>query len=429
MNLDRKTAPDFREIDHISLIHPEHIQLDNGCNIFCFNSGDQELVRIEWLFGNLKFNPAKPLLNVAANTLLTEGTSTMTAAQIADTIDFYGAFLQAEYGFDTSELTLYSLNKHLGSTLPVIKDILTNSVYPEKELETYIRNQQQKLQVSLQKNDILARRAYNKAVYGDTIYGYSGTPEHYRQLNREDLLAHFKEMYQPSNCTIIISGKIEPQTIGLVKEYFDKNWQNTGEKADATLLDPQPATEHFYYTEKPEALQSAIRMGRPMVNRTHPDFPALQVLNTVLGGYFGSRLMANIREDKGYTYGIGSGLSSMKNGGAFYIATEVGADVCHLAVEEIEKEINLLKTEPIPVEELELVRNFMLGSLLGSLENVFSHADKFKTLYFAGLDYSYYDRYTATVKSITSEELLALANKYLNFDEFYKVIVGKLNQD
>jgi predicted Zn-dependent peptidase len=425
--LDRQTAPGFREIDHITLIHPVHIKLDNGCNIFCFNSGDQELVRIEWVFNNLKFNPAKPLLNVAANTMLTEGTSRMTAAQIADKVDFYGAFLQAEYGFDHSEITLYSLNKHLSSTLPVLKDILTDSVYPEKELETYVRNQQQKLQVSLQKNDIVARRAYNKAIYGDTIYGYAGTAEDYKQLNREDLLAHYKEMYQPANCTIIISGKIEPQTIDLVKEYFDKNWQNNNVKTNTTLLDPQPATEHFYYTEKPEALQSAIRMGMPMVNRLHPDFPALQVLNTVLGGYFGSRLMANIREDKGYTYGIGSGLSSMKNGAAFYIATEVGADVCRSAVEEIEKEINILKSELIPAEELDLVRNFMLGSLLGSLENVFSHADKFKMLYFAGLDYSYYDRYTATVKSITADELLVLANKYLKFDEFYKVIVGKFN--
>jgi zinc protease len=425
MNLDRQTAPGFREIDHISLIHPEHIKLDNGCNIFYFNSGDQELVRIEWIFGNLEFNPAKPLLNVTANTMLTEGTGSMTAAQIADKIDFYGAFLQAEYGFDNSEITLYTLNKHLASTLPVLKDILTDSVYPEKELETYIRNQQQKLQVSLQKNDILARRAYNKAIYGDTIYGYAGTAEDYKQLNRADLLAHYKEMYQPANCTIVISGKIEQQAIDLVKEYFDKNWQNTSPKADTALFAPQPATERFYYTEKPDALQSAIRMGMPMVNRKHPDFPALQVLNTVLGGYFGSRLMANIREDKGYTYGIGSGLSSMKNGGAFYIATEVGADVCRSAVEEIEKEINLLKTELIPEEELHLVRNYMLGSLLGSLENVFSHADKFKMLYFAGLDYSYYDRYTATVKSVTADELLALANKYLKFDEFYKVIVGK----
>jgi len=425
MTIDRKEAPAYQAIDHINLIKPEHTQLANGCNIYCFNSGDQELVRIEWVFGNLRFNPANPLLNLAVNTMLNDGTKTLTAAQIADTIDFYGAFFQAEYGYDNSEVTLYSLNKHLHKTLPVIKDILTNSIFPEKELETFVRNQQQKLQVSLEKNDVVARRNFNKAIYGDSIYGYAGIADDYKTLQRDDLLTHYQQMYQPSNCTIIIAGRIEQETIDLLKNTFGDSWTNTDEKPDTTQPELTAAAEHFYFTEKPDALQSAIRMGLPFINRSHPDFPSVQVLNTVLGGYFGSRLMANIREDKGYTYGIGSGMSSLKHAGAFFIATEVGADVCKSAVIEIEKEINILKTELIPEEELALVRNYMLGSLLGSLENVFSHADKFKSLYFSGLDYDYYDRYTETIRAITSGDLIKLADKYLNLDGFYKVIVGK----
>jgi len=425
MTIDRITAPEFRAIDNINLLRPAHQALDNGCNVFCFNSGDQELVRIEWIFANQRFNPEKPLLNIAVNTMLTEGTNTMTQAQISDKVDFYGAFLQVDYGYDNSLVTLYSLNKHLQHTLPVIKDILTDSIFPEKELATYIRNQQQKLQVSMQKNDYVARRNFNKALYGDTLYGLGADADTYKTLHREDMLAHFKQMYQPSNCTIIISGKIEPQILELITDTFDKSWTNPDVKPDATQPEIKSSTEHFYFTEKPDALQSAIRMGLPVINRTHPDFPALQVLNTVLGGYFGSRLMANIREDKGYTYGIGSGMSSLKHAGAMFIATEVGADVCKSAIAEIEKEINLLKSDLIPDEELSLVRNYMLGSLLGSLENVFSHADKFKNLYFAGLDYDYYDRYVETVKTISAERLKELANVYLDFDAFYKVIVGK----
>ena len=425
MALQRKQAPEFRAIDNITLLHPEHTKLDNGCNIYCFNSGDAELVRIEWVFGNLRFNPAKPLLNVAVNTMLGDGTKTRTAAQIADTIDFYGAFFQAEYGYDNSEVTLFSLNKHLPSTLPIIKDILTNATFPEKEMETYIRNQQQKLQVSLQKNDVVARRNFNKAMYGDTIYGFAGVADDFKTLHREDMLSHYSEMYQPSNCTILIAGKIEPETLSLIKEIFGQEWTGSTQKADTTQPEIQHSTEHFYFIEKPDALQSAIRMGMPLINRTHPDFPSLQVLNTVLGGYFGSRLMANIREDKGYTYGIGSGMSSLKHAGALFIATEVGADVCKAAITEIEKEINILKTDLIPDEELSLVKNYMLGSLLGSLENVFSHADKFKSIHFAGLGYEYYDRYAKIIKTITSTDLLTLANKYLDFDGFYKVIVGK----
>jgi zinc protease len=426
MTLQRKQAPEFRAIDNINLLRPAHQKLDNGCNIFCFNSGDQELVRIEWIFGNQCFNPEKPLLNVAVNAMLTEGTGKLTTAQIADKVDFYGAFLQVDYGYDNSVVTLYSLNKHLQHTLPVLKDILTDSIFPEKELETYIRNQQQKLQVSMQKNDYVARRTLNKALYGDTLYGLSVDADIYKSLHREDMLIHFKQMYQPSNCTIIIAGKIEPEILELITNTFDKEWVNTDVKSNTSQPEVEPAVEHFYFTEKPDALQSAIRMGLPVINRTHKDFPALQVLNTVLGGYFGSRLMANIREDKGYTYGIGSGISSFKHAGAMFVATEVGADVCKAAITEIEKEIELLKTELISEEELSLVRNYMLGSLLGSLENVFSHADKFKNLYFAGLDYDYYDRYVDAVKTVTAVHLKELANEYLNFDKFYKVIVGKM---
>jgi zinc protease len=424
-NLDRQTPPQFNGVENINLIHPESSQLKNGCKIFTFNSGGQDLVRIEWIFQNSRFDPEKPLLNVAVNTMLTDGTSKLTAAQIADNIDFYGAFLQVDYSYDYSQVTLFTLTKHLQATLPVVKDILTDSIFPEKELATYVRNQQQKLQVSLQKNDFVARREFNKALFGETIYGLAAQPEDFQSLKREDLLVNFKQMYQPANCNIIIAGKADPQILEAVTSTFEGVWGDVTTIADTTQPDLQPSAERFIYIEKPDALQSAIRIGTPFINRVHPDFPGMQVLNTVLGGYFGSRLMANIREDKGYTYGIGSGMSAFKQTGSFFIASEVGADVCKAAVTEIEKEVTLLKTDLIPDEELSLVRNFMLGSLLGSLENVMSHADKFKNLYFAGLDYDYYERYTQTVKNITAEELKVLANKYLDFDNFYKVIVGK----
>ncbi len=422
--MNRKTPPASREIENINLIHPVSQALDNGCNIFYFDSGDADLVRIEWIFGNLRFDPGKPLLNVGVHTMLSDGTANLTAAQIADKIDFYGAFLQVDYGYDHSSVTLFSLNKHLQSTLPVIKDIITGSIFPERELETFIRNQRQKLQVSLQKNDFVARRAFNKALYGDTLYGLSADAADYDTLKRGDMLRHFDEMYQPSNCTIVVAGKIGQEIQDLISDSFGQ-WSNKSFAPDISQPQLVSAPEHFYFIEKPEALQSAIRMGKRTINRHHPDFPALQVLNTVLGGYFGSRLMANIREDKGYTYGIGSGMSSFKHSGALFIATEVGADVCKLAVAEIEKELKLLQDEPIAEEELSLVRNFLMGSLLGSLENVFSHADKFKNLYFANLGYDYYDRYVETVKTISATELQRLANEYLNFHQFYKVIVGK----
>lgn len=423
--LNRTQAPAFNQVDHIELIKPGHIQFTNNCNLFHFNSGDQELVRIEWVFGNLRFNRQKPLLNMAVNDMLTEGTENLNAAMIADKIDYYGAFLQTDYGYDNCTVTLYSLNKHLADTLPIVHDILNNSIFPTKEIEVFKITHQQKLQVGLQKNDVLARRQFNRALYGETIYGYSSEISDYEQLKQPDMQLHFKQMYQPANCTILVAGKINDSLLGMMSEIFDQGWKNGPQPADTTQPALKSSAEHSFFIDKPDALQSAIRMGLPTINRTHPDFPALQVLNTVLGGYFGSRLMANIREDKGYTYGIGSAMTSLKQSGSIFIATEVGADVCRAALTEIEKEVNLLKTSLVPGEELALVRNYMLGSLLGSLENVMSHADKFKNIYFSGLGYDYYEYYIETIKNITSQRLQQLANQYLDFDNFYKVVAGR----
>jgi predicted Zn-dependent peptidase len=422
--LNRSTPPAFNPIEHINLLNPGYVKLSNNCNLYWFSSGHQELVRIEWIFNNLTFNPDKPLLNTAVNTMLNDGTHSMTAAQIADAIDYYGAFFQVDYGFEQSQVTLFTLNKHLHSTLPVIYDILTNSAFPERELQTYIRNQQQKLQVSLQKNDFLARRNFNREAFGNTIYGLKPDPADYAKLQQADLVAHFKEMYQPANCTILVAGKVDEDILKEITDLFDANWTNT---SIAKTEQPGPFTSGNLFTliEKPEALQSAIRLGTPTIARTHPDYPALQVLNTILGGYFGSRLMNNIREDKGYTYGIGSGTVSMKNFGALFIATEVGADVTRATMTEIEKEINILKTELISDEELLLVKNYMLGSLLGSLENVISHADKFKNVYFWGLNFEYYDYYTEVIRNITAQDIMRYANQYLDFDKMIKMVVGK----
>jgi predicted Zn-dependent peptidase len=221
-----------------------------------------------------------------------------------------------------------------------------------------------------------------------------------------------------------MSGKIDDVQLALVNQLFG-DWTGTAE-SHSFEVNFTSSAEKLHYTERKDALQSAIRIGMPSINRTHPDFIGLQILNTVLGGYFGSRLMANIREEKGYTYGIGSGIASLQHAGYFFIGTEVGVDVTQNTLTEIEKEVNTLKTELIPQQELALVKNYLMGSLLGSLENAFSHADKFKNLHFYGLDYSYYDRYIETVKNINPNELMALANKYWDYDSFYKIVVGKM---
>ena len=304
-----------------------------------------------------------------------------------------------------------------------MRDVLTDSQFPQQEIDLYIQNQKQKLQVNLKKNDILARKEFAHALFGNTAYGVDIQARHYDELKREDLTAYFKAAYAPDNCTVIVSGKFEEASFELLNSEFGQNW----EPGHATKNDFSFSTtpRAVIYKEREDAIQSAIRIGKLAVNRTHEDFAGLQILNTVLGGYFGSRLMNNIREDKGYTYGIGSGISSLQDAGYLFIATEVGAEVCAAALTEIYKEIEILKNELVGEEELTLVKNYMLGSMLGSLENVFSHADKFKNIHFFGLGYDYYENYIAKVKAITAEDIKLLANKYLNKEDFTEVVVGK----
>lgn len=422
--LNRVQQPEFKQVEEINFLKAKKHELANKIPVFEINGGEQNLVRIEFIFQNRGWDLQKPLLPGVTNSMLTEGTHSLSSAQIASKIDYYGAFFQTEYNHDQSSLTLYSLNKYLPQTLPIIKEMLTGSIFPEKELKTLLRNQKQKLKVGLEKNSVLARRAFTEVLFGDSLYGYATQLSDYEQVDRADLLAYYKQIYHPSNCTVVMSGKIEDKTLTLLDELFG-NWENTS-TVPAFNMAYQSASDKLRYIEKPEALQSAIRIGVPLVNRTHPDFIGLQILNTALGGYFGSRLMANIREDKGYTYGIGSGIASLQQAGYFFISTEVGVDVTSATLVEIEKEVDLLKSELISEEELALIQNFMMGSLLGSLENAFSHADKFKNIYFYGLGYEYYDKYIKTVKDITPQELRDLANKYWDYDAFYKVVVGKM---
>lgn len=420
--LDRKQAPQNIPLQTVRLWQPRRIDLQGGATLYLLHGGEADLVRIEFIFPHTGWDPEQPLLNRALAGMLLEGTVSRTAAEIAETIDYYGAFLHAESSADHIIVTLHTLSKHIGHTLPIVKEVLGEAVFPENELAVYARNSLQKLQVSLEKNEFQARRAFNAAVFGtESPYGYPLEPEDFTRIDRDALLTQYPRQLSSKNCFIVASGKISKEVESEIMRCFN-DWE--GEEAPA--YDPvlRTGAPGKYAVEMPGSVQSAIRIGKPLIHRTHPDYVELQILNTVLGGYFGSRLMANIREDKGYTYGIGSGLHSFKNTGLFFIATEVGVDVRENALREIYHEMERLTSEPVPQTELDLVRNYLMGSFLGSLENVFSHADKFKSLLLSGLDYAYYDRYFEAVRNVSAARLKELAIMYFAPGDFYEVTAG-----
>ena len=176
-------------------------------------------------------------------------------------------------------------------------------------------------------------------------------------------------------------------------------------------------------TNDPDGAQGSIRIARPFPNRHHPDFLKAQILNALFGGFFGSRLMSNIREDKGYTYGIHSYLLNHVQQSGWMISTEAGKDVCEATIEEVYKEMKRLRDEPVKAEELMLVRNYMMGSILGDMDGPFQIIARWKNIILNNLDEKYFYDSIETIKSVSAEELQLLAQKYLQPDDFYELVV------
>ena len=425
MILNRSIPPEFKTVDKIEIIKASKITLDNNVNTYEINAGSQDLIKLELVFAAGSRFQEKPLLAYAVNSLLLEGTAEYTSEQIADLTDYYGAFLQTDVDKDFASVTLYSLNKHLAKVLPLLKSVVTEAVFPMQEIETFIQNEKQRFLVDEKKVSSIARKQFNEMLFGSSHpYGYNVKINDFDNLSRESILEFYNQFYHAGNCTIIAAGKISPVEQNFITSYFGNNFQI---KSSPNYLPKtiQSTNENKKLVFRDDAVQSAIRIGRPLFNKTHPDYFGMQVLNTVLGGYFGSRLMANIREDKGYTYGIGSGLLSMKEAGAFFISTEVGVEVCNDAINEIYLEISRLREELIPDEELQLVKNFMMGVFLKNVDGPFALADRLKSSLEYDFGYDFFDKYILTIKSITPVQLRELAIKYLNEDDLMELVVGK----
>ncbi len=426
MALDRKTAPDFKTIDKIHIQQAVENTLDNGIKVYTIDSGSQELTKIEFIFKAGMYYQSQPLLASAANNLLETGTKNYTANELSDNIDFFGSFFECAVEQDYASLALFSLNKYLDKSLHYVEDIIKNPIFPKDEFDIYISNKKQKHLVNSEKVNVLARRRFSELVFGEKHpYGITVKDEDFDKLTLESVIEFYKTFYHSGNCTIIASGKLSKDLIKTLNRFFGKTtWGHTQAiPVPNVTVDTTKQQKHFI--EKPDAIQSAVRVGRLMFNKRNPDYFKFQVLNTILGGYFGSRLMANIREDKGYTYGIGSGLASLVNGGFFYISTEVGTDVTNDTLKEIYKEIKLLREELVDSDELETVRNYVLGQFLRSVDGPYSLADKFKAIWEYGLDYNYFENYFEAVKTITPEEVKALANTYLQEKDLIELVVGK----
>ena len=426
MIVDRKISPPIREITSFNIVTPEKLKLPNGIPLFRLNSSTTEMVKIEWLFPAGNWYQELPLVAFAVNTMLLEGSEKYTSGQIAETIEFYGGQIGCNVDKDNAYVSLVCAEKYLSDVLVVVEDLLKNAIFPEHELESFRGKHKQHFLVEQSKVKNIARSINSNLMFGNNHpYGYMVVEDDFDKLNREAIIQFYKKRYQARYCKIVVSGNASDNTVRLLESHFGTgNWNN-----DEHTVNPEFAIASANipnkYLEKPEAVQSAVRIGKVMINKLHPDFVGISVLNCILGGYFGSRLMKKIREEKGYTYGITSLLVEFRHSGYFAIVSELGADVTTPAIDDIYAEIRLLREQLVPIDELNRVKNYMLGDIVRMFDGPFAQADSQILLLEYDLGYEYYYTLVDSIKNIDSETLQALAIKYFDPESFYQVIVGK----
>ncbi len=424
MTLDRFIAPPFRPVREVKLVEATHHHLSNGVPVHCIRAGQQPVVGIDIVFrrGGTKYEQ-QPGACFFALKMLSEGTRHHSAYQISSAIDARGAYLQLSPGVDRSSLEVYALRKHVDTLLGLVRDMMTEPTFPVLGLAQLQERQKQQIKVNGQKFSVVASRRMKSVLFGEHAYGRSLTEAAVDTITRQHLVDFYTQRLL-SNWEVILSGDVTEEVLDTVDHHLGSipipDQTNLPPVRQATFL---PVSKNNLI-ERPDGLQSSIRLGLPLFAKNHSDYHGMRVVNTILGGYFGSRLMRNIREEKGLTYGISSGMITLEDGGYLVIGADVKKPSTQLALDEIYKEIDRLRQQPVGRDELGTVRNYLAGRLLNSVDTPFALAEKFKNIYLYGLTYDFYQNYLKTLDAITSGELQTTAQRHLLPDLISEIVVG-----
>ena len=426
MVLDRHTPPEIHDAVEFEYKLPpiQTEKLENGLPLYWLDAGVQDVAQIDWVFPAGLWYEQKPSVAQATAGLLKNGTSKYTAEQIHEALEFYGAQLKINAGNDYATISLYSLTKHLPELLPMVFEIITEATFPEQEVEIHKLNAIQKLQVNLRKCEFVADQQIDALLYGESHpYGRYSKKESIEAINVGDLFDFYKTHYNLAHARIFMAGKVGETEVNCINDIFGRPLRDKSDIKQESFSVPVMTERVHRVSNDPNGVQGAVRLGRLFPNRHHPDYAPMVVLNTLFGGYFGSRLMSNIREDKGYTYGIHSSLCPELNGGSLVIQSETGRDVAEKTIVEVYREMEILRNEVASEEELLLVKNYLLGGLLGDLDGPFSILQRWRTLILNDFTEDYFYNNIRIYKTIKAEDLQLLAQKYFDTNAFYELVV------
>lgn len=423
MAINRTIGPGFQGISIKKLPDIEQYYLPNGMAVSEINLGTQDIIRIDIVFDAGRYFEHSKLSARLCAQLLKEGTITRSSRELSERIEYVGASLRTYANLDHAVVSLISLPWHLETLLPLLVEILMEPAFPAEEFLKTIRTNQQSLEYELAKADVQAYRNLTEKIYGfDHPYGYNSTPSMYEGIVLDDVTMHFNRCYNINESKVILSGKIDHSTRRIIEQYLSTIQRAGIGEQPIHLI--QSADYGLSKYPMHSTIQTSYRFGFLLFNRNHKDYPFMYLFNTILGGYFGSRLMKNIREEKGYTYNIYSSLDLMNESGYFYIAAETSHNMLDPLRKEIFLEIERLKNEYVSEQELMMVKNYLFGSLLNYLDGPFNVAKTWKNLWLAGLTMLDFQYFLQQIEAASPYDIMAMANKYFDISKSYEVICG-----
>jgi zinc protease len=422
----RKAQPGPGPASSLTLPVPQRFALSNGLTVLLLEQHKLPVfaASLYVLRGSEANPPHLPGLASFTADMLDEGTTTRPALKLADDVAQIGATLGSTS--DQSAVSIAGLRRNADAAFELMADVALHPAFAASEVER-LRNE--RLTDLLQQRDdprALATRVFNRAVYGpDHPYGYTelGTEAALKAVTRADMEQFWKSGYVPGNAALVVSGDVTPQDLRqLAEKYFGK-WSGTAVAVQLPAL-PPPSGRRVFVVDKPAAPQTALRVGAVGVPRSNPDYVALEVMNTELGGLFSSRINMNLREQHGYTYGSRSYFAYRRGPGPFYVSTSVRADATAPAVHEIFKEIERMRATPVSDDELRLARDSFARSLPGLFETTAQSVGSVGELYVYNLPLDYYGTLPASIDKIGAADVQRVARQYLTPEQMTVVAVG-----
>ena len=421
---DYSRQPDIHSFSSMRLNVDEPLVLPNGVRIFVIDGGAHDINRIEVAFGGGTFDESKPMTATLMASMTMHGNTTYSSQDVAEKLDFCGSWFGSRCLDHHTTITLHSLNRCFADILPMFADIVMHPAFPEKEFALTKAKMSSAYRTARDKVKYRANLEASRLFFGTSHpLARDITDAHFDDISTDDLRAFHHRYYQPQNCTIVLSGRITDEILNLVTDTLAALPAGYGVPEPHAFAINRSDTR-FSSLHHPGAVQSGISMFLPAPPRSHSDYIKLRVLIMALGGYFGSRLMSNVREDKGYTYGITASLLGRASCANIAIATECDNAYVSPLIDEVRREIDRLSHEPIPDDELSMVKQFIMSDLAKTLETPFSIASYVDSTLFFGVSPDYFNRQVAEIGSVTPQELMAMAQKYLHADDATIVVVG-----